>query len=268
MNFLSNFFRAKSTHQEPSQTPPTQDKAIAFVDFEYWFYSYRDLLHISPNVSKWAAEITGQYHVSDIMVFADLSYPRIQQEAQQLRAVTNTIIDTSNLTPEHKKNMTDFIMLDYIYQTAIERPEITTYILFTGDGHFQSAVRFLSLKRKKTIILYGVRGSISKDLQAIATKTVELPVLREHTSEIYPLIVNNIAAVANKPQIIPTFNGTINAVARMNDLDVDLVRISLLEMMDKNYIYQKDYRVDFNRKVKIIAANWELLAKDGLWSYE
>ena len=136
MNFLSNFFRAKSTHQEPSQTPPAQDKAIAFVDFEYWFYSYRDLLHISPNVSKWAAEITGQYHVSDIMVFADLSYPRIQQEAQQLRAVTNTIIDTSNLTPEHKKNMTDFIMLDYIYQTAIERPEITTYILFTGMGIF------------------------------------------------------------------------------------------------------------------------------------
>ena len=90
MNFLSNFFRAKSTHQEPSQTPPTQDKAIAFVDFEYWFYSYRDSHHISPNVSKWAAEITGQYHVSDIMVFADLSYPRIQQEAQQLRAVTNT----------------------------------------------------------------------------------------------------------------------------------------------------------------------------------
>ena len=158
MNFLSNFFRTKLTHQEPSQTPPAQDKAIAFVDFEYWFYSYRDLLHISPNVSKWAAEITGQYHVSDIMVFADLSYPRIQQEAQQLRAVTNTIIDTSNLTPEHKKNMTDFIMLDYIYQTAIERPEITTYILFTGDGHFQSAARFLSLKRKKTIILYGVRG--------------------------------------------------------------------------------------------------------------
>ena len=139
MNFLSNFFRAKSTHQEPSQTPPTQDKAIAFVDFEYWFYSYRDLLHISPNVPKWASEITEQYHVSDIMVFADLSYPKIQQEAQQLRTVTNTIIDTSNLTPEHKKNMTDFIMLDYIYQTAIERPEITTYILFTGDGHFQSA---------------------------------------------------------------------------------------------------------------------------------
>ena len=159
-------------------------------------------------------------------------------------------------------------MLDYIYQTAIERPEITTYILFTGDGHFQSAARFLSLKRKKTIILYGVRGSISKDLQAIATKTFELPVLREHTQDIYPLIVNNIAAVANKPQIIPTFNGTINAVARMNDLDVDLVRISLLEMMDKNYIYQKDYRVDFNRKVKIVAANWELLAKVGLWSYE
>ena len=57
-------------------------------------------------------------------------------------------------------------------------------------------------------------------------------------------------------------------MARANDLDVDLVRISLLEMMDKNYIYQKDYRVDFNRKVKIVAANWELLAKDGLWSYE
>lgn len=266
VSFFRDLFKVKTTASHEETKAPS--RAIAFVDYEYWFYSYADLLHTSPNVSRWATEINEQYHVSDIMVFANLSYPKIQKEVQQLRTVTNTIIDTSYLAPGHKKNMTDFIMLDYMYQTAFERPEIDTYILFTGDGHFQSVAKFLSQKKRKTIILYGVRGTISKDLEAIAAKTVQLPEAQERADAVYAMIVNNLADVANNPRIIPTFNGTVSTVARKNGIDEEFVRISLLEMMDKGYIYQKDYRVEFNRKVKIVAANWELLAKNGLWSYD
>ena len=39
-------------------------------------------------------------------------------------------------------------------------------------------------------------------------------------------------------------------------------------MMQKGYIYQKMQRVDFNRSVKVLAADWEKLAEDGLWKFD
>lgn len=37
-------------------------------------------------------------------------------------------------------------------------------------------------------------------------------------------------------------------------------------MLDKGYVYQKEVPIAFNRKIKIVCANWELLIKDGLWN--
>ena len=56
----------------------------------------------------------------------------------------------------YKKDMTDFIMLDYIYQTAALRPEIGVYILFTGDAHFQSVTKYLAQRLGKEVVIYGV----------------------------------------------------------------------------------------------------------------
>ena len=46
----------------------------------------------------------------------------------------------------------------------------------------------------------------------------------------------------------------------------DTVRAALQEMLDKGYVYQKEIPISFNRKIKIVCANWELLIKDGLWN--
>ena len=43
-------------------------------------------------------------------------------------------------------------------------------------------------------------------------------------------------------------------------------RAALQEMLDKGYVYQKEIPISFNRKIKIVCANWELLIKDGLWN--
>lgn len=32
-------------------------KAIAFVDYEYWFYSCKEKFSIAPNIQKWKKEI-------------------------------------------------------------------------------------------------------------------------------------------------------------------------------------------------------------------
>lgn len=45
---------------------PKRKSAAAFVDYEYWFYSMRNLFHIDPDPKKWIEEVRTQYSVEDI----------------------------------------------------------------------------------------------------------------------------------------------------------------------------------------------------------
>ena len=42
-----------------------------------------------------------------------------------------------------------------------------------------------------------------------------------------------------KINIIPTFNGTVSAVARHNEVPEELIHAALQEMLDKGLIYQR-----------------------------
>lgn len=241
-------------------------KTMVFVDYEYWYYSYKTLYGIKPNPASWREGLEKKYDIAEIMVFADFSQTGISEELGKLRSLTNTIIETGNTFMRRKKDMTDFIMLDYIYQCAAERRDIGTYIIFTGDGHFQSVVKYLVQKKQKKVVAYGIKDTFSKHLQAVASETVYLPVEEELMDEYYRMIVSNMAYVNEKQEIIPTFLGTVDAVSNFNNVPKEQIRAALSQMMEKGYIYQRDYRVTFNRKVKIVAADWELLIKDGLWA--
>ena len=71
----------------------------------------------------------------------------------KIRGYTNDIVETKNGGGYFKKDFTDFIMLDRIYQTAYTKKDIDTYIIFTGDGHFSSAVLFLSPPVTPSVLL-------------------------------------------------------------------------------------------------------------------
>ncbi len=241
--------------------------AMAFIDYEHWYYSYQNNFGLKPDPVGWRREVEEIYELDDIMVFADFGHKGIDGELAKIRSITNTIIETQQTFIRYKKDMTDFIMLDYIYQTVYLKPEISTYILFTGDGHFQSVVKYLTQRMKKTVVIYGVKNSLSNQLKMVASSSYELPADGNTLKEYYPMIVANLAYVSEKMDIIPTFNGTVAAVARRNQAPEELVRAALQEMIDKGYVYQRMQRVDFNRSVRVTAANWEMLAKAGLWSY-
>ena len=88
---------------------------MVFVDYEYWFYSYKNKYNLRPDTAAWRAELEKQFDIEDIMIFADFSSPGIGEELAKLRNITNTIIETGTATQYRKKDMTDFVMLDYIY---------------------------------------------------------------------------------------------------------------------------------------------------------
>ena len=241
----------------------TPKQAAAFVDYEHWYYSYQNLYGIKPRIAAWRKELETRFNLTDILVLGDFSQTPINQELPKIREATNTIIETAN--PGPKKDMTDFIMLDRLYQTAAEDAGTDTYILFTGDGHFQPVTRYLTQKKKKQVIVYGVQNAFSSQLKTAATQYIEYPYPAELTRRYYDMILQNFDYISGK-NINPTFLKTVEAVADHNQIPQDTVRAALQEMLDKGYVYQKEIPISFNRKIKIVCANWELLIKDGLWN--
>lgn len=240
--------------------------AIAFVDYEYWFYSYQNLFGLKTDPLAWRGELEKEYQLVDLMVFGDFSNPKLSAELPKLREATNTIVETGNSDSHRKKDMTDFIMLDYIYQTVVTRRDIDTFILFTGDGHFQSVVKYMTQQLKKNVVIYGIKNSFSNQLKTVATKSIQIPEEDEVLRGYFTMIISNLAYVANNPKIIPTFRGTAEAVARKNNVSEDGVKVVLRQMIEDGYLYQRLHRVAFNQNVKIIVPNWEKLIRDGYWN--
>jgi uncharacterized LabA/DUF88 family protein len=257
--FFDRFFRRVSEHP----------KAVCFIDYEYWYYSYKNLYHILPNPVRWRDELKKSFDLVELFFFGAFEQPDLCTEMPKIRAVSNMIVSTDNQGHFHKKDMTDFIMLDHIYQYAMEDKGGSVYILFTGDGHFQAVTRFLRQKLHKEVVVYGIRGAFSRQLQETAARTVQLPADDEAIRGCYRLIIDNFSYLAEHPQkhVIPTFAGTAAAVARYTGVEEATIRTALQEMLDLGYLVRKDYRVEFNRIVKILAPDWEKLHDAGLWEY-
>ena len=243
-----------------------RSKAIAFIDYDYWFYSYNNLFQSKPDLKYWKESLPAEYMVDEILVFGDFSSRQLSDELEKARRITKTVIETSDSSIGNKKGTTEFVMLNYIYQCMDERKDIDTYILFAGDGRFESLVNYLVLKKRFKVLLYGVMGSVSRRLQTAATRFICLPTDGEKMRMYYKMIIEDMNYVSDKSKIIPTFWSTIDAVSQKNNVPYDEVRCALTKMISDGYILQKERHLSLTKSVRIVYANWELLIRDGLWT--
>ncbi len=167
-------------------------KALVFVDFEYMQISTYKNFGIQPPLRLWYGELCQKYEILDLYVFADFSNAAMKNNLDELRHITTHIIETQNTGAHHKKDFTDFFLLDHIYQKALEKNPATTYILFTGDGHFGGVCRFLKDKCKKNVVVYGIEGNISNVLRVRANEVVTFPSYDMIKRLYYPIIAKYI----------------------------------------------------------------------------
>lgn len=247
----------------PESAPP---KSIAFVDFEYWKISLEKSYHLAPNLLGWRDEIQRLYNVTDIRFYGDFSQPALEKEIPRIREVSYQIIYTRNTSSYYRKDFTDFILLDGIYQTILFNDIFNTYILFTGDGHFCPIVSCLRDKCHKNVIVYGIRGSISKGLRQACTSLVELPAEEDVDLKYERMVLENLEYLERYGKgAKPTFWKTVDVVSQRNIVERELIQSALSRLLAKGYIEEKDLHMGMKRTIRGLAVDWAKLESDKIW---
>ena len=245
----------------------SKPSCIAFVDFEHWYISLDKFYKVKPDVKAWANELNEQYDVRQIAIFADFSNPSLRAELENLRDVTTFIFDTRNSSEHYKKDFTDFILLDYIYRQAITEKNIDTFIIFTGDGHFTSVVRFLRNECRKNVGIYGITGATNAQLKQSASFIKEIPSDTEVYRSYYKMLVDNFSYLTVHREFgeKSTMAKVVERVSQKNSVGKKEITKALELMIKDGYVYRASAVGENNKKIEVLKPNWELLARDGLW---
>ncbi len=243
-------------------------KAVAFVDYEHWYISLKKNFGIQPNIKGWFEELNTKVNLVEVTFFADFSHKSLSDQISRIRPYSNRIIDTRNTTGV-KKDFTDFIILDNIYQKALSSEDIETFIIFSGDGHFSSVVSFLKNFCKKEVGIYGIEDSFSRQLQQTASWCITLPTEEDVHGSYYRLIFEILKkASENNSKDIPTKEKTIKAVCALSKTATNQkVTEALNNLIDKGYISTRTVvsYSDKNKTKKVtgLFTDWEKVEKSG-----
>ncbi|HEY3313760.1 MAG TPA: NYN domain-containing protein [Bacillota bacterium] len=155
--------------------PASSEKVAVFIDFENIQYSYHNLFGVSPDPQELIRLAQRYGNIVHAKAFADFQQPHLRKMMGQLRTAS---IECSDVPAEVRgtriKDYADFAMLEDIYQTYLDRDDIKTFLLMTGDGHFASTVAKLRVRFQLEVVIVGVKGSVSQELRASATVVHEL----------------------------------------------------------------------------------------------
>ena len=230
-----------------------------FVDFEHWCYSLDNLFNMRPDVAGFYALVAKEYTIKNVYFFGDFTSPGLRAEVDKIRAVTNNIIDTQNSSQRVKKDFTDFIILDNMYQKALSSDDIDVFILFSGDGHFSSVTSFLKNFYHKQVVIYGVNGSFSKQLRETANTFHILPTEQDINGSFYRNIFDYL-----KTSSQPTYNEAINAAVKRNRGGATKQQIvkAMKVLMENDVISERTIASgNKGKKQKLLFVDWEKAEK-------
>ncbi len=150
----------------------SHERVAIFVDYENLFYSMYNKFQSQPNPME-LIRIARQYgQISIAKAYGDFEKNQyIKSEVPKLRAASFEVVHTrTELVGGKEKSYTDFKIIEDIFVFREESKDVSTIILATGDGHFSNIVARMKIRDGKQVIVVGVKGAISRELQMAAGK--------------------------------------------------------------------------------------------------
>ncbi len=242
-------------------------RAVIFVDYEHWYISMRTKFGQQTNIKSWVDDLHKRVDIEEIVFFGDFTKYDMESEIQRIRLFTSKIVETKNASGHYKKDFTDFIMLDYIYQKAFNSSSFDTVIIFTGDGHFTSVCAFLRNCCKKEVGVYAVRDCFSKQLREVADWYVEIPTEDELIRPYYHMILEGVLSYegAQGKKLYPTYMRVTNYVVEQYKVPEDTVRNALDRLISEGYIAKQERSVGFHKQITALVTDWKALVEADIW---
>lgn len=247
---------------------------IVFVDYESWFYGLHNQFNAETDVNGWFKNLKTKGAIEDIYIFGDFENNKmIAQDRHKLRTLTSNIIDCSN-NYESKKDYTDFIILDRIYQTLIRNDQARQYIIFSGDGHFSNVSAFLKNFKDKIVGIYAVQGTLSQQLKNSAS-WIELVTPQESQNKttvddssvkidnihsqnegyIKKLLIDYINDNQSSPTFVPTFTNTVTNVASNFNINKETAVVILKQLINEEIVTQRLQKTYCGKVLKGLSIN-------------
>lgn len=243
---LIDFFQGNKI-QKNEEVNTGLPRAVAFVDYEHWYISLKNNFGMKPNIKGWFEDLKSKVTLTEAVFFADFSHKSLADEIKRIRLYSNTIIDTRNVGTNVKKDFTDFIILDHIYQKALSSNDIDVFILFSGDGHFSSVVSFLKNFRGKEVGVYGIKDSFSRQLKETANWFVSLPTESDQYGLCAKLIFEELKdAQISHSKTLPTYKNTIEKITASKRVNVQRLETVMKKLISDGVITER--KVTLNKK--------------------
>lgn len=240
-----------------------KNRAAVFVDYEFWYLSVKKAFNLEPNITAWRREVEAHYPLSEFFFFADISKNYIAEELPRIRAAGLGLIEAPS-----GRGLTEAVLLDHLYQKAMDKKSPKTFILLVGNGHYEPVINTLTQRCKKQVFLYGVRGSTSNYLKTVASKYQLLPSDQELFEASRHLIIHEYNILAkDKPYINLSFLGMTSLVSSKHSMPEGIVTGAMERMISEGLLERKNYieRVGATPR-RIVTPVWDKLIELGLFT--
>ncbi len=143
-----------------------------FIDLENIRYSFLNVYQIEPNVAGFIEKARKHGRVSVAMAYADFNeHPQWVRRGLDVAGISARDIPVRRFYrdgQERLKSSADLHMLMDVMETALDRPQVRTYVIMTGDSDYIRVITWIKNRFDKRVIISGVPGTISADLVAAA----------------------------------------------------------------------------------------------------
>lgn len=161
-----------------------QGEVALFIDFENIRYSMLNNYGQEPDPHKLIAKARKYGTVPVAFAYADFSkHPDQYKRRFEAAGVSRVDVPLRVMPGGKEKSSADLIMLLDIVDAVLDRPQITTFVLMTGDGDFVRISARLKNRFGKNVVIAGIPGTISGDLIDSATCADPLEIEEQRMGE-------------------------------------------------------------------------------------
>lgn len=222
-------------------------EVAAFVDFENIRYSTINSFGREPDPLAWRDKALKYGLMSVAKAYADFDqHPAQARTRLDVAGFESQHYPAKRTTDSHGRekiaSRSDLNLVVDIINTALVRPDIETFLLFSGDKDFIRLVTTLRNRLGKRVIICGVPGSVSPDLVAAAGE--EDPIEIAQSADIDIAVIQAIDAYIKQLHegFVPTQSHMSRTLWRFLDRDLlhsEHIEAKVMEFLRKGVLTKR-----------------------------